>query len=419
MKLRLLTLALATLSVSAQAQTLPQAQPMPFPFPIPTFAPPASVGTDGPKTSEAWLNRMTDFTQNASAYRDPKQFVPWFNAVTEPQFYAAAANGMLDPSGWLNMTNSMANPNALRNWMWMTDPGVYMRWMQAGVDPAFYTAMLTTMTDPGKMMRWMMMPMDPKMWSPVLNMLDPNTLMKWSIAPMDPRAWQLMGNVMNPALYTGYMGAMLTPGGAPQAPAKPAGSPYSTDLGNWFNWMPPNAANTWGTSTAGTSQPAPSIQAPAAPVVAAVAPPSPAAPTVAPVAAQGTDNAPQKLSLAGDTLFALGKSGIKDLTAAGKASLDELVTQIKAAGQIEQIRIVGHADVSGKAASNQRLSENRARSVKAYLVSKGVKSDLIVTSGVGSSQPVVQCDMKLPSKELAACLAPNRRVEIEVAAKAN
>jgi deoxyribonuclease V len=45
-----------------------------------------------------------------------------------------------------------------------------------------------------------------------------------------------------------------------------------------------------------------------------------------------------------------------------------------------------------------------------------VKPGVIITSGVGASQPVVQCDMKMPKKQLVECLAPNRRVEIEVTA---
>jgi len=85
---------------------------------------------------------------------------------------------------------------------------------------------------------------------------------------------------------------------------------------------------------------------------------------------------------------------------------------------VEQIKIVGHADATGKAEANRRLSEARARSVKSYLVAKGVKPSVIITSGVGDTQPLVQCDMKQPKDKLVECLAPNRRVEIEVIGKA-
>jgi len=205
---------------------------------------PAGVNAEPiPKTPEEWLIRMTDFTKNASAYRDPQVFLPWLNAVTEPSFYVAMGQGIMDPAGWLNMFNSMAHPDAVRNWMWMFDPNVYLKWGNATVDPAFYNAALAILGDPGKLMRWTMLPLDPKLWGLLFNMFNPNLYIKWGVAPMDPRTWQIMGNILNPALYTSYLGAMADPNAV--------GS-----LGGWFNWTPSNPAtsstNPWGSTTAGT-----------------------------------------------------------------------------------------------------------------------------------------------------------------------
>jgi OmpA-OmpF porin, OOP family len=80
--------------------------------------------------------------------------------------------------------------------------------------------------------------------------------------------------------------------------------------------------------------------------------------------------------------------------------------------QIASVTITGHTDHLGTAAGNQRLSQQRAESVKVYLVSKGVASSRLVAKGVGSAQPVVQCTQKAKTT-LIACLEPNRRVEIE------
>lgn len=435
MKIRTLHLAiaLAATSLTAQATQTP---------PIPTFesqaAARAAQRAAVPQTPEQWLMRMTDFTQNASAYRDPRLFNPWLNAVTEPAFMIAAMQGAMDPAGWLNMMNSMAHPDAVRNWMGFTNPEVYAKWMQASMDPAFYTAMFATLSDPGKMMRWVMLPLDPRLWNLMLQMFNPNLYIKWAIAGMDPRAWQFAGNVMNPALYTSYIGAMFTPAGIdPQVPQQPG------SLSNWFTWTPPNTGmyttNPWGSTTAGATgfnffDPVawfgylgnliPNLSLPTLPALpgsiqaapAAQAPtpasePAPAQPPTAPAA-------PERLTLSGDALFPLGKSSVRDLSPEGRARLDELVSKIKALGEIEKIRIIGHADASGRASANQKLSEARANAVKSYLVAKGIKPGVIVTSGAGSTQPIVQCDMKLPRKELAACLAPNRRVEIEIIAKA-
>ncbi|MGQ9685885.1 MAG: OmpA family protein, partial [Thiobacillaceae bacterium] len=321
------------------------------------------------------------------------------------------------------------------------------------------TALLTTMTDPGKMMRWAMLPMDPKLWGMMLNTLNPGMYMKWLMAPLDPRAMQLMTAPFNPTVYLGWLGAGMDP------------KTYGPMWSGFLNPTLPAATNPWTTAPYGTSgfnpfdpnalmgmfgmpaqAPTPAAPAaapvPAAPAATAVAPAAtPAAKMVEPakpveaappsVAAKpvevpkveasrpaATVTAPvpvaptSKMVLAGDALFKLNKSGIRDLSKEGKQRLDEVADRIKAMGEVEQIKIVGHADATGKAEANRKLSEARARSVKAYLVAKGVKPSVIITSGMGDSQPLVQCDMQQPRDKLAECLAPNRRVEIEVIGKA-
>jgi outer membrane protein OmpA-like peptidoglycan-associated protein len=360
--------------------------------------------------------------------------------------------GAMDPAVWLNMANSMADPAAVRNWLWLGDLGVYNKWLQAGVDPAFYTALLTQFSDPGKMLRWAMLPADPKLWNLMLSTLNPNTYIRWGMAAMDPRAWNLMGNVANPALYTGMLGALVNPASYGQAnnpwltwkpptPVVGASNPWGGEQSASFNLFDPVgilgnlSAMAPGLSLPSLATPAPSLRAAPAPAPAPAASPAPAAkaPEAAPAPAPAPTPAAQpaaeakpaakpavqdnKIVLAGDALFKSGKSSIKSLSTEGKKRLDEVAVKLKAVGAIEQIVIVGHADVTGKAKANQKLSEQRARSVKSYLVAKGVKPALIVTSGVGDSQPVVECDMKLPKAKLVECLAPNRRVEIEIRAK--
>jgi outer membrane protein OmpA-like peptidoglycan-associated protein len=72
-----------------------------------------------------------------------------------------------------------------------------------------------------------------------------------------------------------------------------------------------------------------------------------------------------------------------------------------------KVSIEGHTDNVGKAASNQKLSEKRAASVKAYLVKKGVKADRLSTSGFGDTAPIADNKTK-------AGKASNRRVEFKV-----
>lgn len=65
--------------------------------------------------------------------------------------------------------------------------------------------------------------------------------------------------------------------------------------------------------------------------------------------------------------------------------------------------IVGHCDNSGTAAFNQTLSENRAKSIKSYLLSKNRRLN-IQTEGKGAQQPLNQ-NKTAKDKQL------NRRVE--------
>jgi outer membrane protein OmpA-like peptidoglycan-associated protein len=121
---------------------------------------------------------------------------------------------------------------------------------------------------------------------------------------------------------------------------------------------------------------------------------------------------PQMTTLSADALFALGSHQLKP---AAKAGLDEFASKLKSM-EFDRITIVGHTDPTGKAAMNDKLSRQRAESVKRYLVARGIPADKIETDGVGSSMPmVIETDCaRLPKAQKAACYQPDRRVEIEV-----
>jgi outer membrane protein OmpA-like peptidoglycan-associated protein len=72
-----------------------------------------------------------------------------------------------------------------------------------------------------------------------------------------------------------------------------------------------------------------------------------------------------------------------------------------------QIRIDGHADSTWTPEFNQKLSESRAESVKAYLVAKGIEESRITAAGHGSTMPV-------ESNDTPAGRAANRRIEFSV-----
>ncbi|KRF01931.1 hypothetical protein ASG87_10520 [Frateuria sp. Soil773] len=130
--------------------------------------------------------------------------------------------------------------------------------------------------------------------------------------------------------------------------------------------------------------------------------PEPAAARAAPM---------QKQSLSADALFAFGKAQLKS---ADNAELDALAGQLRAAPQVDSVRLVGYTDRIGSEQANRKLSGQRAEAVRDYLVAHGVPAGLIRTEGRGAADPVADCpDEK--GKALVACLAPNRRVVVEAA----
>jgi OOP family OmpA-OmpF porin len=134
------------------------------------------------------------------------------------------------------------------------------------------------------------------------------------------------------------------------------------------------------------------------------------APKPAPVPMPAPAPVPQKVTLKSDVLFNFDRS---NLTPADRAKLDDLAGKISAMN-LEVVIAVGHTDPLGSSAYNQKLSVRRADSVKAFLESKGVDASRIYAEGKGESQQVKACPKNLNRTAMIKCLAPNRRVEIEV-----
>ena len=107
-----------------------------------------------------------------------------------------------------------------------------------------------------------------------------------------------------------------------------------------------------------------------------------------------------------------------ELTADNKKQLDAfLAKQVKPLARIGAVIITGHTDRIGSDKYNKTLSEKRALGAKDYVVSKGIDQKLIFWEGKGEKQPIPVtkfCDNKMKRKQLIECLAPNRRVTIEV-----
>ena len=89
-----------------------------------------------------------------------------------------------------------------------------------------------------------------------------------------------------------------------------------------------------------------------------------------------------------------------------KPTLDKIVAMLKSEPTMQLI-IEGHTDSDGTTEHNQVLSQQRAESVKSYLVAAGISSSRLSIEGYGESMPVA-------SNATATGKAQNRRVELVV-----
>ncbi len=153
----------------------------------------------------------------------------------------------------------------------------------------------------------------------------------------------------------------------------------------------------------------PELTPPPAPAPAPrVEPPPPPPPPPAPAPK------PEKVTTASTVNFDFDRYVIRP---DASSKLDDLVGKLRNVN-LEVVIAVGHADRIGSDAYNMKLSVRRADSVKAYLVSKGIAASRIYTEGKGERQPVKDCKGSAKTKELIACLEPNRRVESEAVGSA-
>ncbi|HZE11282.1 MAG TPA: OmpA family protein [Burkholderiales bacterium] len=165
-------------------------------------------------------------------------------------------------------------------------------------------------------------------------------------------------------------------------------------------------------SCATAPEPAPQPQpAPAAaPLSLPVAPP--AERQAAPAPAPAPKRCDATVTFQNEEVFAFMKS---QLTQAAKARLDrDVIAKLVTCAQVEAVVIEGHTDRMGSHKYNQKLSERRAESVKAHLVSKGTDGDKIETLGMGKTVPAKFCPDIKGRSELIACLAPNRRAIVSI-----
>ena len=98
-----------------------------------------------------------------------------------------------------------------------------------------------------------------------------------------------------------------------------------------------------------------------------------------------------------------------DLQAQSKVELEKLLAFLSENKNVK-ISIDGHTDNSGSSAHNLELSENRAKAVYDYLVSKGIAANRLTYKGFGETKPIADNATEEGKQQ-------NRRTEITITGK--
>jgi len=120
------------------------------------------------------------------------------------------------------------------------------------------------------------------------------------------------------------------------------------------------------------------------------------------------------VSFNSDVLFGFDRA---ILSTSGKTELDKFGSELNSI-VYDHVTVVGHTDRIGSDSYNERLSKQRADSVKTYFVSRGIiPENKIEAEGRGSSEPITDsgaCKGLHSSVDAIVCLAQDRRVEVDV-----
>ena len=99
-------------------------------------------------------------------------------------------------------------------------------------------------------------------------------------------------------------------------------------------------------------------------------------------------------------------TGTDELTPESKADLQNILGALKDR-PLPDVQVIGHTDTVGDLLVNDRLSAQRAETVKGFLVEIGIPAARISTAGRGEREPVVRTPDETDEPR-------NRRVEINV-----
>jgi outer membrane protein OmpA-like peptidoglycan-associated protein len=112
----------------------------------------------------------------------------------------------------------------------------------------------------------------------------------------------------------------------------------------------------------------------------------------------------EKIEIKETVFFDTGKATIQRRS---NSLLDQVAQVLQANPQITKTSVQGHTDSQGNDDTNFKLSQDRADSVKSYLIGKGVDPARLESEGFGETKPIAD-------NKSSAGRAQNRRVEFVI-----
>ena len=159
--------------------------------------------------------------------------------------------------------------------------------------------------------------------------------------------------------------------------------------------------------TVTTGQPAQNPATPPPPAPATAQPtPEPAKPAETPKKSNAVVKG-DSINIPGNIVFDNKKATLKE-GAGSEVVLEQLKQFLDENPQVTKLRVEGHTDNVGQPGDNEKLSGERALTIKNWLIGKGIAKERVVAVGFGEKRPIAD-----NSKEEGR--AQNRRTEFKIA----
>lgn len=124
------------------------------------------------------------------------------------------------------------------------------------------------------------------------------------------------------------------------------------------------------------------------------------------VTATGRHAAPPRASA---SLLVTFDTNSTELTLPARRQLDIVASALRNDRLVEyRFTVEGHADPRGTAESNMKLSQERAESVKRYLVTQGIAEDRLVAEGRGDREPMLPAEPAAPENRRVTFVTQGR-----------